>query len=149
IFAIKQSTDKISELLKRVLNRHDLTTVDKIRRALHLTVKLFSENRIFLSVILNYLMNQKQTGANIRRKVRRHTFGLKIFLSRLIQEAVLNRQFRPVNPDLVTAQLYAILESYVLNLTVMEMMDWKDCLQLMNFCLDEYVTEKPGNTRKR
>ncbi|MDO4587792.1 MAG: TetR/AcrR family transcriptional regulator [Planctomycetia bacterium] len=137
LYAIKQATDKISQTAAKVTSRTDLSPLDKIRRVLHLTVKLLSENRVFLTVILDYLAIQKESGANVHRKVRRFTFGMKIFLSRLIQEAVSQNQLSVTHPEEAAAHLYCLLESYVLNLTVVDAMDWKDCLYHIETCLEK------------
>jgi len=141
-YAIHQATDKISRAVKKVMDRGDLTPYEKIRRVLHLTLKLLSENQVFLTVVLDYLITQKQAGANVRRIVRRHTFGMKILLSRLIRDAVGGDFFRQVDPETAAGQLYSILESYVLNLTVIGVMDWKDSLGLIDGMIDDFMKRK-------
>lgn len=137
-FAIRQATDKMSQTVAKVVDRADLTPVEKIRRVLHLTLKLLSENRVFLTVVLDYLITQKASGGDVRKKVRRHTFGMRIVLSRLIQDGIRQGLLRKIAPDASAGHLYSLLESYVLNLTVIDAMDWKDSLALIDEMIDDY-----------
>ncbi|MBQ2791432.1 MAG: TetR/AcrR family transcriptional regulator, partial [Thermoguttaceae bacterium] len=52
VYAIKLATKNLSTTVKKVVEREDWSTVDKIRRVMRLTVKLLEENRVFLSVVL-------------------------------------------------------------------------------------------------
>lgn len=142
LYAIRQATDKMSSTIQKVVDRTDLSYSEKLRRILHLTLKLLAENRVFLTVVLHYLITQKQSGTNVRRKVRRHTFGMRFLLGRLIAAAVDEGNFRPVDADTSAGHLYSLLESYVLNLTVIEAMEWKDCLGLIDAMIDGLEIKK-------
>lgn len=137
IYAIKLSTDKLSRTIKRVIDRPELTPVDKIRRVLHLTVKLLTDNKVFLLVVLDYLTSLKSTGANVRRKARSRTFGLQFLLNRLVDDAIKQNLFRAGNSELIAARLYCIIEAYVLSLTVTDTMDRKECLTLIDSTVDD------------
>lgn len=143
IYAIKLSTDKLSSTVKKVVARNELSPVDKIRRVLHLTIKLLTDNRVFLSVVLDYLTSLKSTGADVRRKARSRTFGMKFLLTRLVADAMDEQLFRPGNPEMVAFRLYSIIEAYTLNLTVMDAMERKECLSLIDSTIDDCLL-KPG-----
>ena len=136
-YAIHQATERISSTIQKVMNRIDLAPDAKIKRILHLTLKLLAENHVFLTVVLDYLITQKAAGSNVRRIVRRHTFGMKILLSRLVRDASALRLFRPVDPEMAAGRLYGLLESYVMNLTVLDAMDRKDC----QFLIDDAIND--------
>lgn len=142
MYAIKKATDDMSSVAEKVTRRLDLSPVDKIRRVLHLTIWRLSQNRFFLAVILDYLLIQKQAGADIRRKVRRYTFGMRFFLKRLIQDAIDEGFFIPLDPEKAAGMLFGVLESYVLNLTVIELRDWKECIPLIDCYINERLIEK-------
>jgi len=137
LFAIRRATEKMSTTIGRIVDRTDLSWEEKIRRVLHFTLKLLSENRIFLTVVLDYLISQKMAGANIRRRVRRHTFGMRFLLERLLDAGKESEEFRPIRSVSGAASLYSLLESYVLNLTVIEAIDWKDSLALIDSMIDD------------
>ncbi|MBR4750148.1 MAG: TetR/AcrR family transcriptional regulator [Thermoguttaceae bacterium] len=145
IYAIKLSTDKLSSTVKRVTDRPELTPVDKIRRVLHLTIKLLTDNRVFLSVVLDYLTSLKSIGADVRRKARSRTFGMKFLLTRLVGDAIKEGFFRPGDCELIASRFYSIIEAYVLNLTVTDTMDRKACFALIDSTVDDCLirSEKP------
>jgi len=99
VYAIKLATKNLSTTVKKVVEREDWSTVDKIRRVMRLTVKLLDENRVFLSVVLDYLTSLKSSGGDVRRKARRHTFGFRFLLARLVADAVAKGQLRPVDAE--------------------------------------------------
>ena len=139
VYAIKLATKNLSTTVKKVVEREDWSTVDKIRRVMRLTVKLLEENRVFLSVVLDYLTSLKSSGGDVRRKARRHTFGFRFLLTRLVADAVAKGQLRSVDAEQTAARLYCIVEAYVLNLTVTDAMDDKACVALINSYLDELL----------
>ncbi len=139
VYAIKLATDNLSASVKKVVERDEWSTVDKIRRVMRLTARLLEENRVFLTVVLDYLTSLKSAGGDVRRKARRHTFGFRFLLGRLVADAMAKGQLRPGDAELVAARLYCIVEAYVLNLTVIDAMDGKECARLINSYLDELL----------
>lgn len=142
LYAVRQGTDKMSEMVEKVMKRTDLSTVEKLRRVLHLTIKMLSENRVFLSVVLDYLAIAKQSGANVRRKVRRYTWGMKFFIDRLLREAVDEHVLVRIEPIKASAHLFCILEAYVLNVTIVNLMDRKGYIALIDHFIDERLPGK-------
>jgi AcrR family transcriptional regulator len=134
-YAVKLATGNLNTMVEKVLDRKEWTSLEKIVRILHLTVRMLEDNRIFLTVILDYVLTQKQSGKDVKRRVRHHTFGMKFLLSRLLREAINAGELTVRNVDTAASHLYGILESYVLNLTVTEILDAKDCLEL----IDQYL----------
>ncbi len=145
IYAIKLSTDKISVIAKKVMDRRDLTAVQKLRRILRLIVKLLSDNRVFLSVTLDYLTSLKSSGADVRRKARSRTFGLKFLMTRLVRDAMQQKLFRDGDPELIAARIYCILEAYVFSLTVTDGMGRNECLATIDSCVDDLMVKTVPN----
>lgn len=137
IYAIKLSTDNLSSIVKKVIERVELTPVDKIRRVLHLTIKLLADNQVFLSVLLEYLTSLKSSGEDVRRKARSRTFGMRFLLTRLASDAMEQNLFRQGVPELIASRLYYIIEAYVLNLTVTGVMDRRECLILIDSSISD------------
>ena len=137
IYASKLSTDKISDSVRKVMNRINLRVDEKLRRILRLTVKLLDDNRVFMSVVLDYLTSLKLSGADVRKKASARTFGFRFLLTRLISEGIEQGVFRPGKPELFAARMYCVIEAYVLNLTVTDTMTRKECLALIDFSVDD------------
>lgn len=142
-YAIKLATGNLNTMVEKVLDRKEWTPLEKITRILHITIRMLEGNRVFLTVVLDYILTQKQTGKDVKRKIRRHTFGMKFLLARLLREATATGELTVSKPETSANHLYGIFESYVLNLTVTEVLDAKDCLELVDSYLDE-LSRKQG-----
>jgi len=137
LYAIKLGTGNLNTLVENVLRHHEGTPLEKLVRILHRTVRLLADNRIFLTVILDYILTQKQHGKDVRRQVRRHTFGMKYLVAKLLREAVAAGEIQVRQIESAAHHLYGMLESFVLNLTVTDILDEKDCLDL----IDGYIEQ--------
>ena len=137
LYAVKLATDNLTTLIENTLRRHEGTPLEKLVRVLRVTIRLLADNRVFLTVILDYILTQKQHGKDIRRQVRRRTFGLKYLLIRLIREASVAGELRIPQIETAAHHLYGMLESFILNLTVTNIMDEKDYLDL----IDGYIEQ--------
>ncbi len=135
-YAIILATGNLTTMVEKVLDRKEWSATEKIERILHITIRMLAENRVFLTVVLDYILTQKQTGADVKRKVRRHTFGMKYLLMRLLREASQNGELSVLSPETAANHLYGILESFVLNLTVTNILDAKDCTGLIDSYLE-------------
>ena len=135
-YAIILATGTLSTMVEKVMGRKDWTEAEKIKRILHVTIRMLAENRVFLTVVLDYVLTQKQVGADVKRKVRRHTFGMKYLLAKLLREATQKKELNVRNPETSASHLYGILESFVLNLTVTDILDAKDCTELVDAYLE-------------
>ncbi len=143
MYAIKLATGNLNGMVEKVLGRKDWTSVEKIRRVLHITIRMLEENRVFLTVVLDYILTQKQHDKDVRRRIRRHTFGMKFLLAKLLREAAKMGELSVKTPDNSASHLYGILESFVLNLTVTEVLDARDCMELV----DSYLEDCLGQTK--
>ena len=137
-YAIKQATGKMEVLYQRIRDRKDWSSLEKLQRFLHVITKTLDENRVFLVVLLEYLLSQKQAGNDIRRKVRRHTLGIKSVMNFMLRDAITHHDITvDIESDKLTNHLYGILESLVLNLTITDMIDWRDSVAMIDDFFDK------------
>jgi len=132
LYAIKLAIGNLTTLIENTLRHYEGRPLEKLLRVLRVTVRLLASNRIFLTVILDYILTQKQHGKDVRRQVRRHTFGMKYLLAKLLREAVVAGDLRIPQIETAAHHLYGMLESFVLNLTVTDILDEKDCIELID-----------------
>jgi AcrR family transcriptional regulator len=131
-YAIGLATGNLTAMTAKVIERKDWNSLEKIERIMHITIKMLETSRVFLTVVLDYVLTQKHLGKDLKRKIRRHTIGMKFLLTRLLREAEQNGELAVPHPETAASHLYGILESYVLNLTVTEILDAKDVLLLVD-----------------
>jgi len=140
LYAIKLATDNMNTLVENTLQRFEGTPLEKMVRILRMTVRLLADNRVFLTVILDYILTQKQHGKDVRRQVRRYTFGMKHLVAKLLREADAVGEVQIRQIETAAHHLYGMLESFVLNLTVTNILDEKDCIEL----IDGYIEQLKG-----
>ena len=143
LYATKLATDNLTTLIENTLRHYKGTPLGRLVRVLRVTVRLLADNRIFLTVILDYILTQKQHGKDVRRQVRRRTFGLKHLLIRLLREASDSGELRVPQIEMAAYHLYGMLESFILNLTVTDILDEKDCLELIDGYIEQLKGKKP------
>jgi hypothetical protein len=140
LYAIKLATNNLTTLIENTLRHHEGMTLEKLVRVLRVTVRLLADNRIFLTVILDYIITQRQHGKDVRRQVRRHTFGMRHLIAKLLREAAAAGELRVHQIETATHHLFGMLESFILNLTVTNIMDEKDYLEM----IDGYIEQLKG-----
>ena len=140
LYAIELATRNMNTLIENTLRHYEGTPLEKLVRVMRVTVRLLADNRIFLTVILDYILTQKQNGKDVRRQVRRRTSGMKHLLIRLLREADAAGELRIHQVETAALHLYGMLESFILNLTVTNILDEKDCLEL----IDGYIEQIRG-----
>ena len=138
-YAIKFSTGNINAMIEKVLDRKDWSPKEKITRILHITAKMLADNQMFLAVILNYILSQRTRGTDVRSKVRRYTYGMKHLLEKLLTDAVKCGELTVPNPEIAAGHLYGMLESFVLNLTVTDILDVRDCIGLIDSYIEQLI----------
>jgi len=137
LYAVKLATDNLTTLIENTLRHYEGTPLEKLVRVMRVTVRLLADNRIFLTVILDYILTQKQHGKDMRRQVRRRSFGLKHLLVKLLREASTAGELRVCQCEMAALHLYGMLESFILNLTVTNILDEKDCLELIEGYIEQ------------
>ena len=142
LYAVELATSNMNHLVEKIMRYREKTPLEKLVRILRVTVRLLADNRIFLTVILDYILTQKQHGKDVRRQVRRRTFGMKHILGKLLREAVAAGELRRCHVERAAHHLYGMLESFILNLTVTDVLDEKACLELIDGYIEQLTASR-------
>ena len=132
LYAVELATNDVNRQVEKILAHRKKTPLEKLVRILHITVRLLAKNQVFLTVILDYILTQKQHGKKVQRQIRRRTFGLKYTFVKLLRDADEVDEVRLCQAETAAHHLYGMLESFILNLTVTNVLDEKDCLGLID-----------------
>lgn len=108
------------------------SVVTRIDRLLDAVLTLLFEQRVILTVILDYILAAQRSGQNLRRVIASHTIGLRRILHRLVVEGVRTGELRKLNTRLTSELLYAELEAAILRLTVSQNADFDDISTLIH-----------------
>jgi AcrR family transcriptional regulator len=134
-YTIRQLIDGMDEPFRRVANDESMTTIEKLRQVMNDVVSLLIQQNSLLKVIMDYLLIEKQVGAEIQRKIERYTIGMRFLLERLIQKGIDRGEFSSETAEKVGDLLYSILESTILRLIVLERADRREIAQEVDYLL--------------
>jgi len=115
---VLQVTQQMAESYLRVMARTRASAESRLRELMVAVLDTTMEQRILLHVGLDYLLSRRRAGADVSRRLRRHTVGIKRMLDRVLVEGIQNGEFPGAERGTSMHLLYAILEAAVLRLTV-------------------------------
>lgn len=123
------------------------SVVTRLERLLQEVLQLLFEQRVILTVILDYVLAAERSGENLERVIARHTIGLRRVLHQLVVEGMRTGELRRFNSRLTAELFYAQLEAAILRLTVSQNANYDELLQLMRKTLQTLQTPE-GRLRK-
>ncbi len=94
------------------------SAVNRLDRVIHAVLQLLFEQRVILTVILDYVLAAQRAGHNVSRAIARHTIGLRRVIQHLVVEGIRTGELRKMSAHLATDLIYAQLEAAILRLTV-------------------------------
>lgn len=133
--AIWEVAGVLGARLAEILNPRDPVVV-RLDRLMHAVLQLLFEQRVILTVILDYVLAAQRSGQNLQRIIATHTVGLRRILHRLVVEGVRTGELQNVNTRLTTELLYAELEAAILRLTVSQNADFDELSALFRQTLE-------------
>ena len=134
-YAIWQVANILIDRFAEILNPRD-SVITRLDRLLHAVLQLLFEQRIILTVILDYVLAAQREGQDLARLIASHTIGLRRIIHRLIVEGVRKGELRNVKAGLATEQLYALLEAGILRLTVSQNADYDELSTLLHQAIE-------------
>lgn len=120
------------------------SAVGRLDRVIHAVLQLLFEQRVILTVILDYVLAAQRAGHNLERTINRHTIGLRRIIHRLVVEGIRNGELRDINATLATDQIYAQLEAAILRLTVSQNADFDELSAIIHQTIENLRTPSPN-----
>ena len=117
-FSIKQFMEELEQDILEIKENKTLSIPEKLKKTLLLILSRMEENRLLLSVVLNYLLSKKPIQPGIF--VRRRTIRLRHILSAVLIEGIKNGQLRKIDVGATNDLLYSLLEAAIFHLTVLK-----------------------------
>ena len=134
-YAIWEVANILIDRFAEILNPGD-SVLTRLDRLFHAVLQLLFEQRIILTVILDYVLAAQRSGQNLARPIASHTIGLRRIIHRLMVEGVRKGELRSVNAGLATEQLYALLEAAILRLTVSQNANYDELSTLLHQAIE-------------
>jgi len=128
----------IWEVSYLLINRFDeilaskTSAVNRLDRIMCAVLQLLFEQRVILTVILDYVLAAQRAGHNVKRPITCHTIGLRRIIHRLIIEGISKGELRDVDIALATDLVYSQLEAAILRLTVSQNADYDELAAMLH-----------------
>ena len=124
-------------------------TVDRLDRVMRAVLALLFEQRVILTVILDYVLAAQRAGHQMDRTISRHTIGLRRILHRLVVEGIRKGELRRINATLATELLYAQMEAAILRLTVSQSADYSELSRMLHQTIENLTAPSAASRSRR
>ena len=114
----------------------DLNTVEKIRLIMMRLIDMMFTSPKLLQTVVEYLIGLRRSDEPTSKRVRLHTIGFYRVLVRLVREGINNGELRKMDCLMATEELYALLETATLRITLMESVERQQLIDMCDFALD-------------
>jgi AcrR family transcriptional regulator len=116
---VKQLTETIETDFTPFMEDRSISPSERLKAVMDSIMDAFARHRKLLAVTLEYLIRIGRAEGDPADRVRRRTIRLKRHILHLVLEGVKSGEFRPVDAHAASDTLYAILESSIMRLTVL------------------------------
>ncbi len=119
-YSIKQLQEGVEDDIKKITEESGKSYTERLSGVVSHILNKIVENRLLFRVMLDHLLYLARTDGNPEKSVRRRTIRLRHILSNLIIEGEKKGEFRPMPVKEVNEFFYALLESAVFRVTVLQ-----------------------------
>jgi AcrR family transcriptional regulator len=119
-YSIKQLLTSVETRIQKIRANASLGSADKIRAVVLDIIGQLEENRLLLSVILDYLLYLSKSDLDPETRVRRRTLKLRHILAAMVIEGVRAGELTPVNVRTADDLLYGLIETAIFRLVVLK-----------------------------
>lgn len=124
----------------------DTGAVVRLERLMTAVFQLLFEQRVILTVILDFVLAAQRADRDLSRDIERHTIALRRIIHRLVTEGIRTGELRRLNAGLATDLIYAQLEAAILRLTVSQNADYDHILSMFRQTVETFKAP-PGGGR--
>ena len=119
-YSIKLLLAKAEQDIRAICSDSSLNHVEKLTRVLLDIFRQLEENRLLLSVVLDYLLHLSSSAANPEQRVRRRTLKLRHILASLVIEGVKSGEIKAIPINTIDEYLYSLIEAAIFRLIVLQ-----------------------------
>ncbi|MBP5670850.1 MAG: TetR/AcrR family transcriptional regulator [Lentisphaeria bacterium] len=114
----------------------NLSVVEKIRLIMTQLIDMMFKSPQLMQTVVEYLIKLRRSSEPTSKRVRLHTIGFYRVLMRLVREGINNGELRRMDCLMATEELYALLETATLRITLMESVERQQLIDMCDFALD-------------
>ena len=127
--------------IKEIVSDDSLTAEEALRKMGGIIVDYCEQNVKMFSVLLDYLLQLKKTGADTNEKVTRRVLRLRHLTSTLIIRGIQNGEFKNLNVHKINELIYSLVESSLFRIAVLNQTDMTEIRDALNLVIDGFLNK--------
>lgn len=139
--SLKQVLSEMEFSIKEIVSDDSLTTEQALRKMGGIIVDYCEQNVKMFSVLLDYLLQLKKTGADTNEKVTRRVLRLRHLTSTLIIRGIQNGEFKNLNVHKINELIYSLVESSLFRIAVLNQTDMTEIRDALNLVIDGFLNK--------
>lgn len=139
--SLKQVLSEMEFSIKEIVSDDSLTAEQALRKMGGIIVDYCEQNVKMFSVLLDYLLQLKKTGADTNEKVTRRVLRLRHLTSTLIIRGIQNGEFKNLNVHKVNELIYSLVESSLFRIAVLNQTDMTEIRDALNLVIDGFLNK--------
>ena len=144
-YAIWETSNILTEIYASIL-KYDQPVSIRLKNIMDAVINLLFEQRVMLTVILDYVLATQRAGHDLKKNITSHTIALRRIVQRLIVEGIRKGELRPIKAGLATDLLYSQIETAILRLTISGNADRKQIKAMLNETIDSLKNREEDNS---
>ncbi|GHV96023.1 hypothetical protein AGMMS50293_23430 [Spirochaetia bacterium] len=140
-YSIKQLMIKAEEDIQNIQANASMSSVEKITNVLLDILRLLEQNRLLLSVVLDYLLHLSKNDVDPEIRVRRRTVRMRHILASMVIEGVKAGELKKVSVKTADDFLYSFIESAIFNLVVLKRKTVGELRDTVVFAVKQFARE--------
>lgn len=137
--SIKEVLETLEKSLKSIIANKEISNKEKLSSILMQIIDTCEDNTKLFNVLLNYLLQVKKSGVDPDERVRRRVIRVRHLLSTIIINGMQSGEFKTLNVKNVNEMLYALIESAVFRIAVLDQKDITEIREALNTAVDSLV----------
>ncbi len=137
--SIKELLSGLEESLKDVITDKTKNAETTLRQILNTIITQCEGNSKLFSVLLNYLMQLKKSGVDTNSRVRRRVIRMHHILVTIIIQGIRAGEFKDENVKVMEESLYALIESAIFRIAVLNQTDLTSIKASINRTVDSFL----------
>ena len=137
--SIKELLAELETSLKEVIKDKSKNAETTLRQILTTIITRCEQNSKLFSVLLNYLMQLKKSGVDTNSRVRRRVIRMHHILVTIIIQGIRAGEFKDENVKVMEETLYALIESAIFRIAVLNQTDLSSIQASINRTVDSFL----------
>lgn len=140
--SIKELLSSLEIALNKIVSDDNPSSEKALRDFFDKIIDECQNNTKLFSVLLNYLLQLKKTGADTEERVRRRVIRMRHHINTIVISGIQNGEFKQISVKEINELLYSMIESAIFKMTVLGVKDISAIKESISLAIDGIVIEK-------